>query len=118
MRKVRSWGRRARNFLSSWPEGVLQSISPLHQFSVEVMLASAAEVVEGLLNEAVLHFRILAELPGKSLVARAKRPLRLAVEEACCDARFAPRPDRFSIPSKSHWSKSILNARRLQPYGG
>ncbi len=92
-------------------------MSPRHQFSVEVMLASAAEVVECLLDKAVFHFRVLAEPPGQSLVSRTKWPLGLPVEKACGDTRLAPPSARLSFPSRFHCSKPTLAERRLQPCG-
>jgi hypothetical protein len=97
-----------------WPAGVLQSMSPRHQFSVEVMLASAGEVLECLLDMAVFHFQVLAEPPDQSLVSRTKRPLVLPVEKACGDTRLAPPSAGLSFSSQSHWSNPTMAHSHLQ----
>src|SRR5437667_10178824 len=90
--KGRSLGSAAKNRSSNWPAGVDQSISPVHQFSVEGMFARAdAQEVEGLLNEPVGDFGISAEPARERLFARAHPPCFFADEDACGNAGLAPR---------------------------
>ena len=71
MRKDRFAGSDARNRSSNRPAGAVQSISPVHQFSVEGMFTRAnAQKIERLLYEPIADFGVLAQAPGQSLIAR------------------------------------------------
>lgn len=93
------------NFSSNTPAGVVQSILPLHQFSIKRFLPFAdPKKIKALLNQTIRYLRVRAQLPGRRQLPPLQRPALLFQKQPRRQARLAP-GRIHTLPSLLHYLK-------------